>query len=1245
MTSLNLGNNQIGDISPLVDSEGLGSGDEVWLENNPLSATSQNKHISALQTRGVTVHFTEPENYPPVANAGADQTVTTGTTVTLDGTGSSDTDGSVASYLWTVVSSPEEVVLSSTTVSQPTFTPETPGSHVFSLVVTDDKGAQSDPDEVEITVTEPADVTAPAAPTDLAAIPGDAQVTLTWSPNTESDLSHYVIYRSMTSGFTPAISDSVGRANKRGSTFTDTGLANGMTHYYRISAVDTAGNESVYSEQVHATPKALDVTTSVPDLSISAGSHDFGDVVIQSSERWVLTLRNEGTEDLRVFELAVAAPFEIDRTSGTIPPGDSLQVEITFRPTDVGSYGRDLTIQSSDPDEGILTVHLSGIGTAIPVPDISLSEDEHDFGGVRTNISATWELTIYSVGTDDLNLSEVSTYPPFTSEPASGIIPPGDSLSVMVTFRPTEVQTYAESLTIRSDDPDVPVRIVSLTGTGIPVPAPDIAFSASSHDFGEVIVQTTVRWTLTLFNVGTVDLAISKMATESPFTLDRTSGTIPPGDSLQVEITFRPTDVGSYERDLTIRTDDPDEGEAAVQLIGTGRPVPAPHLTSSEGIHDFGTVDIGSRDTWVLTLRNDGDADLVVTGILSSEENRFPVDPPVFPQTIPPSEDVEVTVQFVPSLHGLAEAQLTVRSNDPVGDVSVALSGTGRDADPPVIVHAPPSKASEGQAISVTGTCSDNVGITRVYLFYREGGMARYDSTAMTSSDDSLYAASIPGSVVGGRGVEYYLAASDGVHRSTYPARDPEEHPQSIPIRVSGQSNPNVQPAGSEQTAYRMISVPMVLDDPLPSAVFPDDLGPYDSAQWRLFRYTQGRWYEFPNITEALIPGRAFWLIVKDSGARIDAGSGASTPTDAAFEIPLEPGWNDIGVPFAFPVDWDSIQWEEGVDLNGPYGYEGEWTDPTTTTRLYPWKGYAIRNLSDRSTTLRIPPIEAGGGNKVISDFGFRISDLESGTDLERTQSVGHLSSNALWTVRILAQCDRARDRINTLGCISDASETWDRYDQSEPPPIGSYVALYFEHSDWSTYPGRYTADYRPLEPEGMSWTFTVETNIPNAEVRLAFEGADRIPSGSRAALFDLSGYRTLDLRESTTYTFFPQGGEVRRREFRLSVGTVGYVDQVTREVPRAPEEFLVYPNYPNPFNAETALRYALPSSGRVRVTVFDPVGRRVRLLVDRLESPGYYTVSWDGRDDAGEEVGSGMYVWRIEASGAVRMGKMVLVR
>ena len=98
------------------------------------------------------------------------------------------------------------------------------------------------------------------------------------------------------------------------------------------------------------------------------------------------------------------------------------------------------------------------------------------------------------------------------------------------------------------------------------------------------------------------------------------------------------------------------------------------------------------------------------------------------------------------------------------------------------------------------------------------------------------------------------------------------------------------------------------------------------------------------------------------------------------------------------------------------------------------------------------------------------------------------------------------------------------------------------------------------------------------------------------------------------------------------------------------PGVFSLSQNYPNPFNSETVIRYTLPYQGSVSLDICDLLGRKIRTLVDEIKPAGSYSVQWDGRNEEGENVSSGIYLYRIrakaEGGGDFRtVRKMVLIR
>jgi hypothetical protein len=118
-------------------------------------------------------------------------------------------------------------------------------------------------------------------------------------------------------------------------------------------------------------------------------------------------------------------------------------------------------------------------------------------------------------------------------------------------------------------------------------------------------------------------------------------------------------------------------------------------------------------------------------------------------------------------------------------------------------------------------------------------------------------------------------------------------------------------------------------------------------------------------------------------------------------------------------------------------------------------------------------------------------------------------------------------------------------------------------------------------------------------------------------------------------------------RFFALS--TVGIGDD--GPLPGLPKVFALSQNYPNPFNPATSIRFDIPAGPqvgaglRVRLQVYDVRGRRVRTLLDDVRAPGHHEVHWDGRDDRGVRVESGVYLYRVDAGSFSSMRKMVLMK
>ena len=113
--------------------------------------------------------------------------------------------------------------------------------------------------------------------------------------------------------------------------------------------------------------------------------------------------------------------------------------------------------------------------------------------------------------------------------------------------------------------------------------------------------------------------------------------------------------------------------------------------------------------------------------------------------------------------------------------------------------------------------------------------------------------------------------------------------------------------------------------------------------------------------------------------------------------------------------------------------------------------------------------------------------------------------------------------------------------------------------------------------------------------------------------------------------------------------GAVAWVPFLTEKgVSKAvglPTDFALHPAYPNPFNAEVALSFDLPQEVSVALVLYDALGQPVRHLVDGTLAAGRYRFVWDGRDQDGRVVASGIYFYRLVADSFVAVGRLALVR
>ncbi|MHB9028571.1 MAG: right-handed parallel beta-helix repeat-containing protein, partial [Candidatus Latescibacterota bacterium] len=116
------------------------------------------------------------------------------------------------------------------------------------------------------------------------------------------------------------------------------------------------------------------------------------------------------------------------------------------------------------------------------------------------------------------------------------------------------------------------------------------------------------------------------------------------------------------------------------------------------------------------------------------------------------------------------------------------------------------------------------------------------------------------------------------------------------------------------------------------------------------------------------------------------------------------------------------------------------------------------------------------------------------------------------------------------------------------------------------------------------------------------------------------------------------------RRHNPPDMGAYEYPQRIGVEE-QSPVSFALLPNYPNPFNPTTTISFSLQKEDQTELTVYDITGRKVQTLLAQKMSAGEHSVVWDGRDDKGKPVSSGVYFTRLAAGKRIATGKMLLIR
>ncbi len=574
----------------------------------------------------------------------------------------------------------------------------------------------------------------------------------------------------------------------------------------------------------------------------------------------------------------------------------------------------------------------------------------------------------------------------------------------------------------------------------------------------------------------------------------------------------------------------------------------------------------------------------------------------------------------------------TVRSLAPATTYEVevqAENAEGRTRSDPIAFETPAPELTRGegdQSVAVRLTAGSG-GDEQVAVYAREGGSDSYQAIATSREGEQRFEATVPGSLITPRGVDYYVTRTDGADTRTLPTGGPriaQSSPLHLPVQVDTLSPPSSVTAAAGGV-YQMLSIPAMTDG---KAGLEGTYGPYNPVSWRALRWdgTAQQYREFPVLETAdFRPGRAFWLVSRN-GTRPSFAEGRTVDASTPKTIELAPGWNQIGTPFGFSVPWDTVEAASGLEesiLDGPFAYRDG--DYVTASTLDPWVGYFVFNTTTDPQRITIPPV---GGASSASTQSAALG----------TAGAVDAKQGEAYTLRGTARTEAGAQSV-WMGVRPEARENRDPLDVAQPPPAHSSVRLsVLETVGRRTVP--HMGSFKPLEEAGQTWRLRLSNGTAStATVRLELSATGTLPEGMERSVVDPSAERYVAPGDE----FEVEKGE--GKELMVLVGTERYVERHTEDTAIRGYKDELRGNTPNPFEDATTIAYTLSEEQAVTLTVYDALGRRLRTLVDARKQAGLHQVRWEGTDRYGTPVGNGVYFIRMRAGQTQQTQKVVRVQ
>jgi ELWxxDGT repeat protein len=530
------------------------------------------------------------------------------------------------------------------------------------------------------------------------------------------------------------------------------------------------------------------------------------------------------------------------------------------------------------------------------------------------------------------------------------------------------------------------------------------------------------------------------------------------------------------------------------------------------------------------------------------------------------------------------------------------------DDTPPVVTNTTPSTVASGLPAKITATITDaETGVSSVSLQYRSiSGNKSYTTVEMSSTGSNNWESpSILAAEIGDIGLEFMITATNG--------QNLKNSPSSFNTLVSfADQNLPYDAFGIEVANYRIISVPLNLNDKTVSSVFGDNLGNYDNTKYRIFHFSNDANTELKGSSSIEV-GKGYWFIAKtQTTINTGPGTAANVKADAPYSINLASGWNQIGNPYPFNISWADVLAASGnIDLK-LRTFNGNFKDGSTLSKFE--GGFVFANAQ---TTIVFPTTKNASVNG------------RTATGNEPLKNPIHMPE---WDVSFKLVNGGFVNELSGLGMRPAAETGYDRFDDFTLPRLFEYLELNHGKSFLKT---AYSKDVVPTA-ENNIWEFTVDSNLQGI-TQIEWDNSYFGNNDKAMVLMDVENQTTVDMQQRNTYSFNANGS----RKFKVVYGNRSFIQEHT-----SPDALIINTVFPNPSSSDVTIGFTTPDytgEAKAQVRFHTVLGQPVKQLFDGSLASGYHEMTWNVADASGERVSAGIYLIEIKIGNQVRIGKLII--